>query len=570
MKADNSNIEGLFSQASFQYIIPALQRRYVWGKSNWEGLWKSVSGFHSSFKTDYSASCFLGAVVLVNKSDNQVNCEKYVIDGQQRLTTFAILLASIATVAKEIGDGIVASNVERLLQRHGRGEAELCKLVTRNEDREPLRAVILGKEISPGAIRDAYGYFHNQIKRYIKELPVEQQSAELQAFLNTVVSGVRFVVITMDANEDAWGVFRSLNATGVPLAPSDLIRNFVFEKCNQFDDQNSFDVEHWRPIEGQFKGKTSQASSEAFTAFMRSMMMVEDGKHFKPAETFFQFENRYHGSSPYEIAKKLADFAEPYKLAEAAVTRGRLPVDLSPKLLEALMRFGDLVMGKSVIPLVAKILSNIGNNKQKEAEAIRSLYLLESFIVRRAICGQPAKWYDVWFPKAATHAGSYSEFRDHLVGGEGNRFPDDAAFLHALETGNLYKNKYQLHILARIEGYLDPRDDYSRIKASVEHIMPQTIDGPHSEAWIEALGGPAVARIHHQELLHTLGNLTLLPPRKNSEKKNSPFKDAVPVYQGCKYEITRRVAARPSWNPGEIKNRSKELAKIGLEIWTRD
>ena len=40
--------------------------------------------------------------------------------------------------------------------------------------------------------------------------------------------------------ENAYHIFKSLNSTGVPLGPSDLIRNFVFMHMPP-DDQDEFD-----------------------------------------------------------------------------------------------------------------------------------------------------------------------------------------------------------------------------------------------------------------------------------------------------------------------------------------
>lgn len=564
MKADKHSLQEIFGNNAVQYEIPALQRRYVWTKKNWATMWETLLRFDEEFKSNPASSCFMGAVVLVLKSSNLRDSVQFVIDGQQRITTLAILLSVIEKAARQHGDDSNADHLNSLLVRVKREGWESCKIVMRNEDRNSLRAILSGEGSPSGGIKEARDYFSDRLRRHLATKG-DGAGEWLTAFSETVLSGLRFVVITMDPQENAWGVFKSLNATGVALAPSDLVRNFVFEKCAGFEEQDAFDRDVWRPIEDRFKGKDASAASADFTAFIRNRLMAESGEHFKPADTYVEFETRYQTDSAQDIAGRLQEFLEPYLTAVAAISGGRLEGSTEAELLVSLQRLGDMRLGISVLPLIATILLKRKSGALSLVETVKCLSVLESFIVRRSVCGLPAKWFDKWFPQACKHVKSAATLREALSA-EG-RMPTDEEFLEALETNPLGKPKwckYTNYILARIDGYLDPKDGYARVKSTVEHILPQSIK---SKEWIDALDGPGDAHEWHPKLVNLLGNLALLPPGKNSSIQDGSFALKRSVYAGSKWEITRNVAGYQNWTRTEVQLRTKELARICLKLW---
>ncbi len=76
-----------------QSVIPLFQRPYEWKEREWNTLWQDVL---ERYEADKDLSHFLGAIVTMPAKSVPVGVSKYmVIDGQQRLTTIAVLLCAI-------------------------------------------------------------------------------------------------------------------------------------------------------------------------------------------------------------------------------------------------------------------------------------------------------------------------------------------------------------------------------------------------------------------------------------------------------------------------------------------
>jgi uncharacterized protein with ParB-like and HNH nuclease domain len=76
-----------------QSLIPLFQRPYTWEKDKWSALWEDIM---AHYDTGGSTTHFMGAVVSIPVKTVPVGVNKHlVIDGQQRLTTLAIILAAL-------------------------------------------------------------------------------------------------------------------------------------------------------------------------------------------------------------------------------------------------------------------------------------------------------------------------------------------------------------------------------------------------------------------------------------------------------------------------------------------
>ena len=95
MEATPSLIINYFSGFK-QSIVPLFQRPYTWSERQWRILWDDIVAFYGNEETDPKSTHFMGAIVTMPARSVPVGVTKFLlIDGQQRLTTVAILLASI-------------------------------------------------------------------------------------------------------------------------------------------------------------------------------------------------------------------------------------------------------------------------------------------------------------------------------------------------------------------------------------------------------------------------------------------------------------------------------------------
>ena len=118
MQANPRNLNGLFG-GTLRYVVPIFQRHYVWDEENqWIPLWEDIIEKHKQrLEKQRTSSHFLGAVILdaVRKQSTREVSRFVVIDGQQRITTIQLILASLRDFAGEKGIHKLSTAIERTL-----------------------------------------------------------------------------------------------------------------------------------------------------------------------------------------------------------------------------------------------------------------------------------------------------------------------------------------------------------------------------------------------------------------------------------------------------------------------
>ena len=193
---------------------------------------------------------------------------------------------------------------------------------------------------------------------------------------------------------------------------------------------------------------------------------------------------------------------------------------------------------------------------------------LASFVIRRSVCRESTRSYGRLFPAAvkAISFHPHEELRKFLLN-EG--WPDDAAFMAALVEFPIYKrerNKCRL-LLEALERRFRHKEEVNLKQLSVEHVLPQTIDGDGDEAvsWQKMLG--ATWRTAHEKWVHTLGNLTLTG--YNAELGNGSFAEKKAAFAESKVSLNRHFCSLEQWTDQEIRQRGQELARTVAQIWPR-
>ena len=112
-----------------EFIIPEYQRAYSWGIDNCDKLWQDINDFVESESKD---RYFFGTIII-NCQDNDT---KYgLIDGQQRTTTFLLLLKALLlriniAIERTVNDEDSASLCRGLQERRRRIMGILYKAET--------------------------------------------------------------------------------------------------------------------------------------------------------------------------------------------------------------------------------------------------------------------------------------------------------------------------------------------------------------------------------------------------------------------------------------------------------
>jgi uncharacterized protein with ParB-like and HNH nuclease domain len=97
MKASETSLRNLL-EGTKQFQIPLFQRPYSWDKQKWETLWEDLMSLYDKEQEPH----FLGSIVTQSIPGTAEGISPYVvIDGQQRLTTLAIIIAALRNYLQE-------------------------------------------------------------------------------------------------------------------------------------------------------------------------------------------------------------------------------------------------------------------------------------------------------------------------------------------------------------------------------------------------------------------------------------------------------------------------------------
>jgi len=527
-----------------QYVIPVFQRNYRWDRPQWEKLWNSLLDIQSPEK---SGNHFMGFLVFVpGLAQPGQHTRFHLIDGQQRLTTSSLLLAALRNIAREHEQTDLAEEIHNYFLVHPlkKGEQHF-RLLPKEHDQDSYLALVSGKSEPTGRMADALDYFEQQLSAQVKD-----DAQALRRVFDVACQRLEFMCATLEA-ENAYNIFKSLNSTGVPLGPSDLIRNFVFMHVAP-DEQDEFDNEYWALLESGFSDANGRLEEDRFSRFFRDVLM-SDGRYVQPKETFATFESRYEatGFSPKALAGDLLASARHYSVITGQVQ------DADGEVTGALVGLNALESSTTYPLLLALFRKRVGGDID-DAQLARCVRMLQGFILRRFVCAESSRGYGQMFVRAlAKESGDPAATLEAYLLERG--WPDDRRFEAAFVGFPLYQRGYTKTVLEAIERARGHKELADLSTAQVEHVMPQTLN----PAWRQALGAEAV-RVHG-EVLHRPGNLTL--SAYNQELGNQPFERKRDRFAKSNITLTRELANETGWDEATIQKRGERLAHEAQVLW---
>lgn len=539
-----------------QFVIPVFQRDYSWAEDECNQLWNDIL----SIASESTNRChFLGSVVYISTGDSSAGFTRWLlIDGQQRVTTITLLLTALRDHIAETGwqggdDGPTVKRIEAYFLKNIQEEGiRQYKLVLRRHDQDTLRALLDREELPKVAserIRDNYEFFKEQLKEVNPE---------------DVYRGIgRLVVVdvTLDRGiDDPQFIFESLNSTGMDLSQSDLIRNFILMRLPEKEQTRLYET-YWSKIENLFRG-----SEATFDAFIRDYIALRTraSKQEKADMIYFTFRRVFRSSvsDPESLEKFLEELLR-FARYHAAFSIG---IGAPDAIQEPLARLRRLVDVPAI--LIMRLFECFDSlQSMADEELTRAITLIESYIFRRAICGEQTRGYWQIFANLAYNIDSARPLESLMVRlarlHDNYRFPSDDEFRKALEERNIYRLRVCFDLLDRLENHgSKERTDTS--KYSVEHIMPQNEN--LSIEWQEMLGEHW--RDIQREWLHRLGNLTLTG--YNSTYSDRPFSEKKTIrggFEESSVRLNRFVREQSVWTPVEMDRRGRDLASQALTIW---
>lgn len=236
-KTENNTYRKLISNG-LSYRIPHFQPDYCWSENEWEDLWVDVMGV---VQADGKAAHYMGYLVL-QSSDNKTFD---VIEGQQRLTTLMlIILAVLKNLTRLIAEKKNPENNQQRLDQIRQSYIAYLDPVTlvprpkltlnRNNDVYFQNYLIplnhlpqAGCNESELRLCKAFEWFAMKISEYTKTAGGDE-GVMLASLVEAISDRLLFTVISVTDELNVFKVFETLNARGVRLSSTDLLKNHLF------------------------------------------------------------------------------------------------------------------------------------------------------------------------------------------------------------------------------------------------------------------------------------------------------------------------------------------------------
>ena len=568
MKAKEATFRELITQDR-QFRVPLYQRHYRWRTEQQEDLWQDIlEQYHAVSKAASTVPRhFIGSVVAVELEPDPIHDFRdfRIVDGQQRLITLSVALAALRDVVGEDDrTQIDRYNAKYLVNTtETKGSERWQRLVPGEQDSRAYWDVLTDPANSSGhtAIGNAYRFF-------LRRIAALHKAGDLHAdrLATTIGDRLSLVFVTVTEGERPHKIFESINATGVSLSQSDLLRNYLFMALRERS--NAVYAQHWRPLE-------QALGTEGLEGLVRDDLQsagefIKQNAVYRTARS--QLEPKASDLDALEhhvrrLARRGAYYALFLQPTDRHETAGEL--GLSPRALRYLA-FLRSWGASTTYPLLLHIYSQVDSGHATHAQADSCLEAIESFIVRRYLAAVPTNVLNRLFIQLITALPS-GEAIDTALRRElsrDGRWPDDEAVREGVASVHYYSRgraHQQRGVLQRIESHLRSEIDvdFDSADLSIEHIMPQTL----SSDWKAQLRADGYEpQDVFDRLGHTLGNLTLTA--WNSQLSNQLFTRKQEILSSSELKLNEALAQASSWGVAEIEERAGALGAVVTALWS--
>lgn len=544
------------------FRVPSYQRDYSWSEEQWEDLWNDLL----ELQNEPDDRHYMGALVVEGKSDRDF----LIIDGQQRMATLSVLALAVIDRLNRMADRGLdpEANRDRANELRSRfiGEKDPASLVETsrlylNETdnafyqdylvqlRPPLNPRGLPK--SNRLLWECFRYLSERINEVAQ---LQEDGAALARLVSeTLARQLLFILITVDDDLNAYTVFETLNARGLELTTTDLLKNYLFSRVRVPADLQALQ-RRWRSL-------IATVGQERFPEFLRYHMLCEQPK-VRSQRLFKLVRERVR--TPQDI----------FALMEALEGRAELFAALSDsnhgywaELIEAkpFVRELNLFRVRQMMPLMFAVWERFSREDfvrvLKLVSIISFRYTVVSGLNTNAL--EPAYHEGA---KAVLNGTALTprQVLDRLkaIYVEDERFKQNFALL-TIDTGGQRK-KLAKYIIARLEQDLSGRAcDPDTDPGTIEHILPEN---PQDE-WAELF-----PRDRWESDVYRLGNLTLLEVASNRQVANATYAQKRDAYLASTYSVTRQIPeiAPEEWTPELLDARQNLLAQRAVHLWRSD
>jgi len=585
------------------YIVPDYQREYVWTEKEVQQLLQDID---EEFDVGDRREYFIGTV-LVSPTQQKNHFE--VIDGQQRLTTFFLLLCAmrqrftgepqyplfsglLSTSYTDSGGNLKTSL--KLEPRYEHAGELMNRIVAIDADPQTTKSKVAAAGIpkfgSLENLLNAYATIHGFLDANYKD------TEALRKYWGYLANSVVFIQISTDISS-ALKIFETINERGVGLNPMDLLKNLLFTQVKPAEFTRLKD--EWKKITAPL-----ERNKEKPLRFLRYFIMANYKVKNSRSDGVVREDEIYdwltdkdnaalcgYRSDPFGFVRKIIRNVDRY----IAFTEGRGNDGAPSLVMETLQQLCGAAFSLHYVLLLAAA------NFPKELfdHFVRQL---ESFLFYYIFTKTPTKDlernFSVWADELReisdisdpkTQKGRLNEFvterfQKSIDGKEAEL--GDTLKRYVLGSMQQYRTRYLLakltqHVEMAFKGMSAPGSLADFTSLEIEHILPDNPEPELRTSFVEANPGKG-----YDEYKVRLGNLTLLEKPINIVASNGFFDKKKAEYASSGNYLTRSIAglslvgknssitrineklrAFESWSAHAIDQRQEMLIALGKDVW---
>ncbi|MFG3620824.1 DUF262 domain-containing protein [Nocardia sp. NPDC047654] len=530
--------------------VPRFQRRYSWQNEHVAEYWSDIERARSARE-----AYFMGTVVLA--SDATGETRKLIIDGQQRITTTALLFVAIRDRLYQLDQPRAAQSVEdtHLSDYVLTEEQTVPKLVLNPDDHPTFTALLDGRsdDLRSSPIVDCY----ISLKNYVDNLaPNKSDYRQLIDLVDYLDKEVQVLLAVATGLPEAYVIFETLNDRGADLTTADLLKNYLFSQAGATGISHAESV--WTRLTGRFD------KPEDFVKFLRYEFMSRRGRVTNRG--LYKALQADIGRDPNSVRfylEKLESAMQQYiALREPDdVSWSSQSIEVKDSLL-AFRRFGF----EASTPLLLAAFATWSHS-----DATRFVDVVANWSVRAWMAGTlgggvaETAFCDAAVAVTEKKVSSADDVRGYMMG----LVPDDATFREAFTRYGTITTTRAKYLLARLErqrlmemGELaDAMPDWSSKSVTIEHIFAKSTkrtafknDGEYNRFLV---------------IRDQLQNFTLLERTLNNGLEDRPFTEKSLTYKRSAFKLTREVGQHSQWTFNDSAIRADMLADLAVKAWPR-
>lgn len=554
IEANKVVFKKVFSE-EFWFVIPEYQRSYVWQEENVSEL---VEDLLYAFAEKPHSDYFLGSLVLKRTTDSSYP-EYEVLDGQQRLTTFFMMMAVLRDIVSHPN---TRDTIQRkIYQEENRLENIPARMRITYKIRDKVEDFIkefivqqdgTTKEEQLKSYLDRDNVSLSNMAKAINLLRAtflhQQSELDLEEFIRFIFNKAMFIYVSTDNMEDAFRLFTILNDRGIPLTNADILKSQNIGALESEKDAQKY-AKIWEEIEGKHG-----ENFDRFLQFIRTILVKEKARmslldefnekiykgkpkpKLQPGKETFQLIEKYNEIYEDFIELQERTLSNSYKNLVTIMKIGFRSDDWIPPLMHYCYKFGTNCLDKFLQKLEFKFAGDwvCGVTPTMRIEAMNNIL--------KAIDQTSPEDLVSLIDNPNLFAINEQEYRQNI-------------------EGNIYKKQYCRYLLLKLEYLLSDNtvhlSNYNYI--TVEHILPQ--NPAKNSQWRKDFTDE-----EREYWVDKLANLVLINKRKNSalsnlnfaEKKKRYLKGRIDVFQGSKVFID----SKQTITPDILKTRQQELITL--------